>query len=136
MLIGLAVLLLGTLVYLVDRVPEQTLAPDSIGLFSPVPSLFGVVGHNLPTFTHVFAFILLTAALLNRSKRTSITVCVGWFVVDSAFEVGQHAYFAQWLSTFVPSWFQYIPILEKTKGYFVYGTFDPVDLETDLFENS
>ena len=92
MLIGLAVLLLGTLVYLVDRVPEETLVPDSIGLFSPVPSLFGVVGHNLPTFTHVFAFILLTVALLNRSKRISITVCVGWLLVDSAFEVGQHAY--------------------------------------------
>ena len=52
--------------------------------------MFGIVGHSLPTFAHVFAFSLLTAALLTGERKTAITVCLGWFVVEAAFEVGQH----------------------------------------------
>ncbi len=67
--IGLAVLLLGTMVYVVDRPWEQTIfVPGDLSLFHLTPSVFGVIGHSLPTFTHIFAFCLLTAALLSHAK--------------------------------------------------------------------
>ncbi len=59
--IGLAVLLLGTAVYFLDRPWEQTIfVPGDLSLFPLTPSVFGVIGHSLPTFAHVFAFSLLT----------------------------------------------------------------------------
>ncbi len=120
-------LLLGTLVYLVDRPPEQGFL-FHLSLYPLIPALFGSLGRSLPTFTHVFAFSLLTVVLLRPSKKVSAVVCLGWFLLDAVFEVGQHPDVAQWITTLIPSWFEYIPILEQTEGYFVYGTFDPVDM--------
>ncbi len=85
--IGLTALLLGTMVYVVGRPWEQTsFVPGDLSLFPLTPSVFGVIGHSLPSFTHVFAFCLLTAAVLSHAKRTAIGVCLGWFLVAAAFE--------------------------------------------------
>ncbi len=126
--IGLAALLLGTLVYVVDRPGDQIFVPSAISLFPLTPTVFGIVGHSLPTFAHVFAFILLTAALLAGGKKTAIAVCLSWFLVEVAFELGQHPALALSLSTVIPSWFESLPILNKTDSYFLYGTLDPLDL--------
>ncbi len=127
--IGLAVLLLGTAVYFLDRPWEQTIfVPGDLSLFSLTSSVFGVIGHSLPTFAHVFAFSLLTIALVGGAKRAAITVCLGWFLVDAAFELGQHPQVASGLSSLIPQWFEHLPVLDRTSGYFVYGTFDPLDL--------
>ncbi len=125
--IGLGVLLLGTLVYLVDRPSEQGFL-FNLSLSQFTPTLFGVLGDSLPTFAHVFAFSLLTVALLRPSIKVGTVVCLGWFFLDAAFEVSQHPSVAQWVTTLIPSWFEHIPILEQTEGYFVYGTFDPADM--------
>ena len=127
--IGLAVLLLGTAVYFLDRPWEQTIfVPGDLSLFSLTSSVFGVIGHSLPTFAHVFAFSLLTIALVGGAKRAAITVCLGWFLVDATFEMGQHPQVASGLSSLIPPWFEHLPVLDRTAGYFVYGTFDPLDL--------
>jgi len=127
--IGLAVLLLGTMVYFLDRPWEQTIfVPGDLSLFSLTPSVFGVMGHSLPTFAHVFAFSLLTIAFVGGAKRAAITVCLGWFLVEAGFEIGQHPQVAGWLSSLIPQWFEHLPVLDRTASYFVYGTFDPLDI--------
>ncbi len=126
--IGLAVLLLGTMVYVVDRPGDQSFVPGDLSLFHLTPPVFGVIGHSLPTFAHVFAFCLLTAALLSHAKRTAITVCLGWFLVEAAFELGQHSALALALLTAMPPWFAGLPILNKSANYFLHGTFDPLDM--------
>ena len=132
--IGLAVLLLGTAVYFLDRPWEQTIfVPGALSLFPLTSSVFGVIGHSLPTFAHVFAFSLLTIALVGGAKRAAITVCLGWFLVDATFEMGQHPQVAGWLSNLVPQWFEHLPVLDRTADYFVYGTFDPLDLLSVAF---
>ena len=125
--IGLGVLLVGTLVYLVDRPAEQSFL-FHFSFYPFAPPLFGSLGRSFPTFAHVFAFSLLTVALIAPARRVCAVVCLGWFLVDAAFEVGQHPSVAQWVAGLIPPWFQHIPILEKTEGYFVHGTFDPVDM--------
>ena len=75
--IGPGVLVLWTLVYLVDRPPEQSFLFD-LSLFQLVPTLFGSLGQSLPTFTHVFAFSLLTVALLTSTKRVSVLDQPSW----------------------------------------------------------
>jgi hypothetical protein len=126
--LGLAALGLGVLVYVVDRPPSLTALPESITLFEPTVTFFGAVGQSLPAFAHVFAFSLLTMALLGGGRRTAITVCAGWFLVDTASELGQHPAIAASLAGLTPSWFEAIPILHRTDDLFRYGTFDPLDL--------
>ncbi len=127
--IGLTALLLGTMVYVVDRPWEQAIfVPGDLSLFHLTPSVFGVIGHSLPTFTHVFAFSLLTIALVSGTKRAAITVCLGWFLVEAAFELGQHPALVLALATAMPPWFAGLPILNKSASYFLHGTFDPLDI--------
>ena len=129
-LIGLTVLLLGTLIYLIDRSPDQTYFVHNsfvnISLHNTLPNLFGFIGYSLPSFIHVFSFILITAGLLHWQKRGCIFICACWFIVDCAFELGQN--FKFWSSKIIPDWFGGILFLENTKNYFTRGTFDYFDL--------
>jgi hypothetical protein len=129
-LIGVASLFLGSLVYLIDRPSDQTYfvysSPINISLSNIIPSLFGPVGNSLPAFIHVFSFILITAGLTFCKKRGCLIICLSWFLVDSAFELGQR--FNTWSSIMIPDWFEGIPCLENTESYFLQGTFDFTDL--------
>ena len=129
-LIGVIGLLIGSLVYLIDRPPYQTYfvysSPINISLSNIIPSLFGAIGNSLPEFIHVFSFILITTGLVCCQKRGYLIICLSWFLVDSAFELGQK--FNTWSSSITPDWFTGIPFLENTKNYFQRGTFDMVDL--------
>ena len=116
--LALAALGLGVLVYVVDRPPGATALPESITLFQPTVRFFGAVGQSLPAFAHVFAFSVLTAALLGGGRRAAITVCTGWFLVDAAFELGQHPAINAELAKLIPSWFEAIPILDRTDELF------------------
>ena len=123
-LIGLSILLLGTLVYIVDRPPYQTYfvykSFINISLHDALPSLFGFIGYSLPSFIHVFSLILITAGFLSCQKRGCIVICLCWFFVDITFELGQKCDVV--ISKIIPSWFTRIPFLENTENYFLFGT--------------
>ena len=128
-LIGAAALIVGTLVYLVDRHPDQTYFVSNsavdISLYNILPNLFGPIGNSLPAFIHVFAFILITAGLLACRKKGFFIICLSWFVVDAAFEVSQKF---KSLAAVIPDWFAGIPFLESTENYIFHGTFDYLDM--------
>jgi len=129
-LIGAIALLLGSLVYLIDRPPDQTYfvysAPVGISLYNIFPALFGPIGNSLPEFIHIFSFSLITAGLFSCRKRGCVIVCLSWLFVDLAFELGQK-YSALPLKI-IPGWFDGIPFLENSADYFRCGTFDMLDL--------
>jgi hypothetical protein len=129
-LIGLTVLLLGTLIYLIDRPPDQTYfvykSLVNISLHNILPNFFGSIGNSLPSFVHVFSFILITVGLLRCQKRGCIIICTLWFLTDVIFESGQK--FKLLSSTMVPDWLGGILFLENTKNYFTRGTFDYFDI--------
>ena len=127
-LFGLAVLIVGSLIYLIDRPPCNTYFVNFIGisLYNSLPNIFGSIGNYLPTFVHVFSFILITASFLPSRKRYYLVISLSWFLLDCIFEVGQK--FNNFSSKIVPDWFVGIPFLENTKNYFQYGTFDYFDL--------
>ena len=80
---------------------------------------------------HVFSFILITAGLIFCNRRGYLIICLSWFVIDSAFEVGQKL--TTWPSRILPEWFTGIPFLENTGNYFFQGTFDFIDLAAIAF---
>lgn len=133
-LIGLNVLLLGTLIYLTDRPPDQTYFVYkfvNISLHNTLPNLFGFIGNSLPSFIHVFSFILITAGFLHCQKRGCLIICACWFLTDVIFELGQKLNALS--STMVPDWFSGILFLENSKNYFLSGTFDFNDLTAIAF---
>ncbi len=129
-LTGTIALLFGTLVYLVDRSPDQTYFVDksfvNISLYHILPGLFGIIGNSLPSFAHVFSFILITAGLIASKKSQFIIICLSWFLIDAVFELGQK--FSTIFIKFIPDWFTSIPFLENTGDYFVRGTFSFGDM--------
>ena len=129
-LIGLAGLLVGALVYLVDRPPDQTYfvfaSPIKLSLRQILPNLFGLIGNFLPDFIHVFSFILITAGITSFGKKGYVSICLGWLIIDCAFELGQK--YSTIPLKIIPDWFDSIPFLENAKNYFLKGTFDIVDV--------
>ena len=129
-LIGSIALLIGSLVYYIDRPPDQSYFvnrySEDLSMHDRIPNLFGVVGESLPDFMHVFSFILLTAGVSSCGKRGYRVICLSWLLIDSAFELGQK-YLKQPIKN-LPDWFDGIPILEAIKSYFILGTFDYIDL--------
>jgi hypothetical protein len=129
-LIGAIGLIIGSLIYLIDRPPDQTYfvysSPINISLFKVIPTLFASIGNSLPEFIHVFSFILITAGLIFCNKKGYLIICLTWFLIDCAFEIGQK--YSTWSSRIIPDWFAGIPFLENTENYFLKGTFDFIDL--------
>jgi len=134
-LIGVVGLVVGSMIYLIDRSPDQTYFvysnPINITLSNTIPTLFGSISNSLPAFIHVFSFILITAGLIFCKKRGYLIICLSWFLVDCTFELGQK--FNTWSSRIIPDWFEGIPFLENTENYFLQGTFDFIDLTAIAF---
>jgi hypothetical protein len=128
--IGITALLVGVLVYLVDRPPDTayflTGWAKNISLYGRIPTIFGPVGKNFPAFAHVFSFILITAGILGSRRRGYLYICIFWLFIDGAFELGQR--YDSLPLMFIPSWFEGIPFLENTANFFRLGTFDYRDL--------
>lgn len=129
-LIGLGALIIGILVYLIDRPSGHTYflnrLPFPIPFDFNAPGILGRAGSVLPDFIHVFSFSLITAGILGSEKKGAFYSCLFWFVVNALFETGQK--FGRTISPFVPRWFDGIPYIENTKNYFTRGTFDWLDL--------
>jgi hypothetical protein len=127
---GILMLLIGTLVYLIDRPPEQTwfvsVLPVQLSLYNIYPPLFGSFSKFLPDLLHVMAFIFLTAGIVNGGRRSCLVICLFWLAVDGAFELGQK-YSAQ-AAGLVPDWFDGIFLLEKPRHYFTSGSYSNHDM--------
>ncbi len=129
-LLGILFLLIGTLVYLIDRPPEYTYFLNHYNaiktLHNTIPAFFGPLGNYLPDFMHPLSFILITAGIINCGKKGYRIICLFWLVVDCIFELGQR--YSSLFTKAVPEWFEGIPFLEAFEVYFKKGTFDPYDL--------
>lgn len=122
-------LLIGVFVYSLDRQPESVYFMSSwMALGDNINPFFGTIGDQLPTFVHIYAFILLTMAVVSPSRKYVLPVCLFWLIIDSFFELSQITVLAQWITRQVPDWFHGIPFLENTASYFLRGTFDVLDL--------
>ncbi len=67
-------------------------------------------------------------AVLDCGRQGVRAVCLGWGLVNAAFEVGQHPLISAWLAPRIPDFFDHFWLLKQTRYYFTKGTFDPLDL--------
>ncbi|HPC04306.1 MAG TPA: hypothetical protein PKY58_09495 [Syntrophales bacterium] len=129
-LMGFSALLAGVFLYGFFRAPEQVyflrflhLPP---GEAVSLPPAVSALTNSLPSFLHVFSFSLLTAALFPPTGKAILLSCFFWTAVDLLFELGQN--FGEAAAGMVPSWFQGVPFLENTAGFFRQGVFDTADM--------
>jgi len=124
---AIVVFAIGTLVYVVDRRPDHVyFLPEYLSFVHDSERLFGRLGDHLPTFAHVYAFILLTK-VVNPASR-ALPVCAFWFGVDVLFEIGQSGAVAPILAELIGTRLDGIPILENSAAYFLGGSFDWYDV--------
>ncbi len=131
-LLGRALLALfaGFFLYLLTR------DPPTVSLFRllPLPTWPGEHLHCwlcgvLPSLLHVYAFILLSALILQPQTRKQVFVlCLFWSGIETLFELGQIDAVAVLLQHTLPLDIEHNALLSVTRDYFLFGTFDPLDL--------
>ncbi|MGB3428508.1 MAG: hypothetical protein WBA53_10085 [Burkholderiaceae bacterium] len=120
-------LALGFLVYMTDRAPGSAALLPWAGVHSTAP-LLGSVGGWLPSFTHVFAFALLTAATARPSIAPPYWACMLWWAIDVAFEVAQSPAWKEPVIDSARRWLGDGWLTSLVTRYVERGTFDPGDL--------
>jgi hypothetical protein len=120
-------LAVGTLVYWTDRSPGGATLIPRVSILAGL-HLFGALGNWLPSFAHTLAFSLFSAALLTARPRSQYGACVFWFVVNAAFEIGQHPQVRNSLTDVLRHGFGPGPVARALENYFLRGTFDVGDL--------
>ena len=129
LIIALIACCFGVLVYALDRQYDSLYYfPSCLSFSNQTDNYFGYLGYYLPTFIHVYVFILLTSIFLISNKNNFIAICLAWFAFDCLFEIGQHPFIAEKIAANIPVWFSSIPFLDNTANYFLLGTFDVVDI--------
>jgi hypothetical protein len=128
-LLVLAALLLivGVLVYAIDRDGAAYFLAGWNASQGGV-EVFGPIAGHLPTFVHVLAMILLTAAVLRPWPKLLPAIALGWFAVECLFEIGQLSPLDARIAASLPAWLDDVPVLEASAGYFINGTCDPFDV--------
>lgn len=120
----------GYLVYFVGRPGAAIYAiPAALETWVNVIPVFVEFSGPLPGFFHTYAFILLTFVVLGIYSRAYLYVSIAvWVCLEAVFEFAQHPMLNNAIASFVPTWFENIPLLELTESYFLLGTFHPMDL--------
>lgn len=129
-LIGMGALILGIMVYLIER-PHGTFAFIRFLPFDPafLRQLSGPLkpfAGSLPDLAHIFSFILLTGSLTPQTRAWDVGLCLGWFGVEIAFELAQ-GYGAE-IAAILPHNLADQPIQRQIMAYLRQGTLDPLDL--------
>jgi hypothetical protein len=125
--LGMLALVLGALVYLLDRGRNPA-------LFSPWihwpagEGVFGPAGAWLPTAMHTLAFSLFTALALPAGRAWHWGACAFWLLINALFEWGQHPSIAPVLADWIDDSLAGTLGSEALANYFVHGVFDAGDI--------
>jgi hypothetical protein len=118
MLVGVSALILGALVYVLDRPTWQaTILTSHFSLYVPGVSYFGILGNSLPSFLHVVAFAMLDGGLFGHGRRSCLRISLFWTGLNLLFEVAQAPAVRSSLSPLTDSyrgtfdWFDVIAII-------------------------
>lgn len=125
--IGSFALAVGMWVYIADRDPARSVLLPEIAVLHTGPRL-GALGLWLPSFVHVLAFSLFSAALLAPTRRWAYGACAVWLAVNAAFEMGQHEQVRGPLADALRLGLGEGPVARALANYFLRGTFDTGDL--------
>ncbi len=131
LILGSVALAVGLMEYVLNRPSASTYlgkwTEAFTGEFSLQMDVFGLFGGVVPEFVHSFCFALVTIALFpGASKKLRATVCAVWLAVELFFEIGQC--FGHQISQCLTRIVSYNIFLGPVKNYFLFGTYDHLDV--------
>jgi hypothetical protein len=127
--LALLALTVGGFVYLLDRpAGSAQLIPAMLQLVTEDRGVFGAAGSWLPSLVHIYAFILLTAAVTRPARDSLLLICMGWLSIEAFFELIQHPLFVEFLFGGLGGGLVHIPGTAILRGYAASGVFDPLDM--------
>ena len=131
--IAIAALTGGFLLYQTTRISDQVLLFQYLPQLTSNSNIYadGII-YSIPSFLHVYAFILLTAVLFEDKHKAIIYSCLFWLLVELFFELGQHPLFAQNIAHTFSEFFNHSEWSLLVGNYFLNGRFDSVDI---IFKN-
>ncbi len=127
---ALLALCAGVALYLLTRNPASvyfiTLLPQSLW---PDGAISCTACGSLPSLLHVYAFILISAYVLQPvTERQLASLCLGWFSIETLFEIGQIETVAILIQLHLPAWAEQLPLVSIMDDFLLHGTFDPLDI--------
>lgn len=127
--LALLALIVGGAVYLLDRpAGSAQLVPAIFELGCEGRTVFAGAGSWLPSLVHIYAFILLTAAVIRPSQRSLLLICLAWVSIEACFELIQHPLLIELLTGRMGDRLVRVPGSEMLRDYAASGVFDPLDL--------
>jgi len=121
--------MLGSFVYILDRPIESArFIPGYIQLGLINESFFGSLGDFLPSFAHIYTFVLLTVVVLRPGIKGLIHITMGWLFIEVLFELGQISNLGNYMVYHMgrEAYLFFEPLINNV--YLRGGTFDPLDL--------
>ncbi len=123
---GFLSLTIGVALYSTARPPQSTyFLPEQLSFYQYLPSYLKLLVGNLPSFIHVFAFSLLTLAVIKSSSKHVIIVCLSWIGINFLFEASQHPQISSKLSNQLDN--IHLHPVTLIQRYAEHGTFDVGD---------
>lgn len=120
---------IGIAVYLLDRGGAVAFVPRPWAASLPVRTVFGASAGSLPSFAHVFAFVLLSTALLQpRSVAAIAGICVSWMLLEMGFELCQLESIGSYIASQAGQLGADTRLSRIVVAYFASGTFSFGDL--------
>lgn len=126
--LSLVALTLGVFVYVAHRAANFSVPIESMPLLQPMVGFLAMLGSPLLPLVHVFVFSVRSAVFLGNGRYAALAASATWFLLSSAFELGEQSVTAPALMEFIPSWLHKMPALDRTAGYFHNATFDLLDI--------
>lgn len=132
--IGVLFMLFGALAYVTATPAEHSiLRLEALSLHLPVFSVPHKYVTVVPTFSHVAAVSLLTAAVLATTRRGAAWVCLSWASIEALFALGQHEQINAWLVSTTPSWLNLVGVQRGVGLYISDDGFAASELIAILF---
>jgi hypothetical protein len=119
---GMGWFLVGVIVYLTARPPITPFMPSIHGI-ARMPHWLRLLLGPAPTFVHVLAFSMMSAAIVAKTRARQALVCAGWAVVEIVFEVAQHPFIRERLLRI-----ESLSSMSFVSGFLTRSTFDFADI--------
>lgn len=116
---GLLFLLIGISIYALVRGDTLTYLPEALVEHVLFPFFSSQLTYQLPTFTHMILFALLTIALLDRGRSSAALLCLFWLFIEITFEVAHHTNRNSCL-------------FDCSRDYFLGNSFDALNISTEV----
>ena len=128
LMIGMLWLFAGSMIYFLARQSWSAGLWPAEFKFDNIPGALDPFIGPLPTFAHTVALSLLCVWFLRCSRDGALVVCVGWWLVEAAFEFGKLSEASSRILPLLPDAIRHAWLMDAMANLLTRGTFEAESL--------